>query len=66
VSEEQSGSRPGKSAIDNIFCLKQIAEKKLACGREAHFVFIDLRKACDSVPSTKLWTALERNGVRCI
>jgi hypothetical protein len=36
-SEEQSGFRPGRSTADNIFCLKQIPEKKLARGREAHF-----------------------------
>jgi hypothetical protein len=39
---------------------KRIAEKKLACGRESHFVFIDLRKAYGSVPIAKVWTAMER------
>ncbi|GFG37994.1 hypothetical protein Cfor_02877 [Coptotermes formosanus] len=62
-NEKESGFRPGRSKIDNIFCLKQIAKKKLACGRKAHFVFIDLRKAYDSVPISKLWTTMERNGV---
>jgi hypothetical protein len=65
-SEEQSSFRPGRSTIDNIFCLKQIAEKKLACGKEAHFIFIDLRKAYDSVPLNKLQTAMERNGVSTV
>jgi hypothetical protein len=62
-SEKQSGFRPGRSTIDNIFCLKQVAEKKLACGREEHFVFIGLRKTYYSVHITKLWMTMERNGV---
>lgn len=63
-SEEQSGFRPGRSCIDNIFCLKQLAEKTIAHGRELHIVFIDLRKAYDSVPVEKLWDALKDKGVQ--
>lgn len=61
--EEQSGFRSGRSCIDNVFCLKQLTEKLIACGSEVHMIFIDLKKAYDSVPVNRLWEAMERNGV---
>ena len=42
--EEQSGFRPGRSCIDNVFCLKQMIEKTLAHNSELHIAFIDLKK----------------------
>lgn len=53
-TEIQSGFRPGRSCIDNIFCIKQLMEKTIAYGRELHIIFIDLKKAYDSVPVNKL------------
>ena len=32
-------------------------------GMDQYFVFVDLKKACDSVPQTALWTALKKLGV---
>lgn len=61
--EEQSGFRPGRSCTDNIFTLRNLAEKYISKGRELHLTFIDLRKAFDSVPLQKLWTTLEEQGV---
>jgi len=51
--EEQSGFQAGRSCIDNIFYITQMAEKKIATNRELHLSFIDLTKACDSVPLNK-------------
>jgi hypothetical protein len=48
--EEQSGFRAGKSCIDNIFCIKQIKEKKKVTSLELHLLCIDLTKAYDSAP----------------
>ena len=61
--EEQSGFRPGRSCVDNIFTIKQLAEKMLARGMELHVGFIDLRKAFDSVPLQKLWVAMKEAGI---
>ena len=61
--EEQSGFRPGRSCIDNVFCLKQMIEKTLAHNSELHIAFIDLKKAYDSIPINRLWTAMERSRV---
>jgi len=48
--EEQSGFRTGQSCTDNIFCMKQVIEKRNATNRETHLLFVDLTKAYDSVP----------------
>lgn len=61
--EEQSGFRAGRSCIDNAFCLSQLTEKSLAHNREAHLIFIDLKKAYDSVPIQKLCEVLESSNI---
>ena len=63
---EQNGFRPGRSCIDNIFTLKQLVEKRMERGMDLHVTFLDLRKAFDSVPLQKLWTALRKSNTRDI
>lgn len=62
-AEEQAGFRAGRSTIDHVFSITQIIEKKVARGQEVHLMFVDLRKAYDSVPLVKLWEALEKTNV---
>ena len=61
--KEQSGFRPGRSCIDNIFCLTQMIENRKTINRELHLLFIDLTKAYDSVPLNKLWEVLEKSTI---
>ena len=61
--EEQNGFRAGRSCSDNLFCLKQLLEKRIVRNLETHIVFVDLMKAYDSVPLNRLWTAMSDNGV---
>lgn len=49
-----------------MFCLSQLAEKSLARNREVHLIFIDLKKAYDSVPIKKLWNVLEDTDINPI
>lgn len=51
------------SCADNIFSVKQLIEKTKAFNTELHIVFIDLRKAYDSVSVNNLWKAMENHGV---
>jgi len=37
--------------------------KKKTTNRELHLLFIDLTKACDSVPLNKLWETLDRSTI---
>lgn len=46
--------------MENTFCLKQIVEKKMAVGNQIHFLFINLMKAHNNVPITKLWNVLNK------
>lgn len=63
ISEDQNGFTPGRSCVDNLFVLQQVLEKMTAKGEEVHLAFIDLEKAYDSVPRSKLWEALRIIGV---
>ena len=38
-----------RSTIDRIFCIRQILEKKWEYNEEVHQLFIDFKKAYDSV-----------------
>ena len=60
--EEQQGFRKGRSTIDDIFCLKQIMEKRIEFNRETHLAFIDLEKASDRISRQKLWGILRNRG----
>lgn len=62
-AEEQAGFRAGRSTTDHLFTITQIIEKKLARNQEVHLLFVDLKKAYDSIPQIKLWEALEKTNV---
>ena len=43
--EEQSGFQTGRLYTDNIFCVKQVIEKRNATNQETHLLFLVLTKA---------------------
>ena len=57
--EEQMDFEQQRSCTDNIFCLKQVTEKKNATNQETHLLFVDLTKAYDTIPVSKLWESWE-------
>lgn len=61
--EEQSGFRAGRTCADNVFCIKQTIEKRSSTNQETHLMFIDLHKAYDTVPVTKLWKVLQETNI---
>jgi len=61
--EEQSGFRTGRSCTD-IFCMKQVIEKRNATNQETHLLFVDLTKAYDSIPISKLWEVLGETNIK--
>ncbi|XP_065197221.1 uncharacterized protein LOC135828726 [Sycon ciliatum] len=63
LPESQCGFRRGRSCTDAIFCVRQVVEKAFEHRCKAFLVFIDLRKAYDSVPRAALLLALEVYGV---
>ena len=64
IHESQAGFRQIYSTIDNIFTLHALAQKFLSKkGGKFYCLFIDFRKAFDSIKHNKLWDALERKGI---
>jgi len=61
--EEQMDFEQQRSCTDNIFCLKQVTEKKNATNQETHLLFVDLTKAYDSIPVSKFWEVLGESNI---
>ena len=65
ISESQAGFREGYSTIDNIFILQSIISKYLSKrGGKLYVGFVDFKAAFDSVHRDKLWSALNRYGIK--
>ncbi|CAF1097070.1 unnamed protein product [Didymodactylos carnosus] len=57
------GFRRGRSCIDNIFCLRQIIEKRPERRAPFYISFVDFKAAFDSVNHAALWIVLESYGI---
>jgi len=55
IGDHQHGFRRNRWTIDNIFCIRQILEKKWEYNEEVHQHFIDFKKAYDSVRREMLY-----------
>jgi hypothetical protein len=53
----------GLNVTDQIFCIRQIPEKKLEHNETVHRLFIDFKKAYDSVRREELYNILIVFGV---
>ena len=60
LPESQCGFRQGRGCTDMIFMVRQLAEKAIEHQTQQHLIFVDLRKAYDSVPCETLWVALRK------
>jgi hypothetical protein len=63
IGDYQCGFRSNKSTTDQIICIRQILEKKWEHNEIVHQIFIDLRKAYDSVRKEVLYSILIEFGV---
>ena len=63
VSDAQCGFVSGKSTVDAIFRVRGLAQAYLAVKHPLHLIFVDFRKAFDSVTHTKLFEMLRRLGM---
>ena len=64
LDESQVGFRKRYSTIDNLFSLHAIIQKYLCRPRGRFFcIFIDFRRAFDSIPHSKIWDSLKRKGI---
>jgi hypothetical protein len=63
VSEEQAGFRQGRGTIDQIFVIRQLAEKYTEHNKVLYNNFIDFKQAFDSVWQQGLWQVLRHYGI---
>ena len=63
LPDSQCGFRCGRGCINMIFCARQIMEKAREHNTKVFMLFVDLRKAYDSVPRQALWLVLEKYGI---
>ena len=63
LPESQCGFRRGRSCTDGTFCIRQLVEKFYEHRQKGYLVFVDLRKAYDSVPRPALAACLLKLGV---
>src|SRR5215469_7245507 len=59
----QCGFRRNRSTTDHTFCIRQILEKKWEYNESVHHLFIDFKKAYDSVRREVLYNILIKFGV---
>ena len=55
--------RKGRGCTDMLFAARQLAEKSREHADSLFVLFVDLKKAYDSVPRQALWRVLENYGV---
>ena len=55
MGDYQNGFRDGRSVIDNTLALKIINEKLWECNWSVQYLFIDSKKAYDSIHRDRLW-----------
>ena len=63
LPESQCGFRKGRGCCDMIFVARQLVEKAREHQDLLFTLFVDLRKAYDSVPRLALWQVLKKSGV---
>ena len=61
--DSQCGFRAGRGCIDMIFCARLLVEKAIEHCTRLYLLFIDLRKAYDSVPREAMWCVLKKYGI---
>jgi len=63
IGDNKCGFRRNSSTIDHIFCIRQILEKKWEYIEPVHQLFIDFKKAYDSVRMEVLYKILMEFGI---
>lgn len=64
IPEVQAGFRIFRGVLDNIYSLQSIIHNRLRLqGGKLYALFVDYRRAFDSVPHNSLWTKLGRLGL---
>ena len=63
IADEQAGFRAGRSTTEQIFNLRILCEKYLQHQQTLYHVFIDFKKAFDSVWHEALWAIMRKYNI---
>jgi hypothetical protein len=63
MGDNQCGFRRNRSTTDHIFCIRQILENEWEHNAAVHQLFIDFKKAYDSVRREALYNNLVEFGI---
>ena len=64
IDESQSGFRPNYSCVDNMFIMQSLVQKYLSKpGGRFYVLYVDFKKAFDSLIHFNLFTCLKNIGV---
>ena len=63
LSDSQCGFRAAMGCTDMIFCVRQLIEKAREHNTKLYLLFVDLRKAYNSIPRQALWVTLKKYGI---
>ena len=63
LPDSQCGFRRGRGCSDMVFTARQLMEKAVEHDSELSVLFVDLRKAYDSIPRSALWLVLRNLGI---
>ena len=63
IGDHQCGFQRNTSTTDHLFCIRQIFEKKWECNEAVHQLFIDFKKAYDSVRREVYYNILMESGI---
>lgn len=63
IDDYQTGFMKNKSTDDQIFCLRQLLEKRIEYNKSTHLLFIDFKKAFDSLHRIEIYNALLQLGI---
>ena len=64
LPESQCSFHKGRGCSDMLFVLQQLMEESVEHRTKQFTIFVDLKKAYDSVPHAALWRVLQKLGVR--
>ena len=63
IGDHECGFRRSRSSSDHVFCIRQILEQKWKYNEAVHQLFIDFKKAYDSIRREVLYNILIEFGI---
>ena len=55
IGEEQCGFRSGRGCVDQVFVMRQLAERFVSKGKSVYAAYMDLEKAYDRIDRNAMW-----------